>query len=80
MRDANLPVLVDRRCRYCQKEMREGAEAYRENPFCRLCLHERIDAACAAQGPAQLVLVGAYAMIIPALRTPFSGGRERPSA
>lgn len=69
-----------RRCRYCEREMRESAEVYRENPFCRLCVHERITAASAAQGQTQLHFVGEYALIIPMLRTPSSGGRQRPSA
>jgi hypothetical protein len=82
MRAARLPALLEpvRRCRYCQGGMGNSAEAYRENPFCRACLHERIDAAAAAQGPTQLVLVAGYATVIPAPRTPSSGGRQRPSA
>jgi hypothetical protein len=82
MTAAKLPACVElvRCCRYCQREMGESAEAYRENPFCRLCLNERIAAASAAQGPTELHFVGEYAMVIPTLQTLSSGGRQRPVA
>ena len=66
MKDAKLPGEPDRECRYCQRAMRVSAEAYRENPFCRYCLHERMEAARSALGPSQLVLVGDHAVVISA--------------
>lgn len=69
-----------RRCRYCERAMMVSAEAYLENPFCRRCLHDRIESASAAQGQTQLRFVGDYALIIPTIGTPSSGGRQPPSA
>jgi hypothetical protein len=31
------------RCRYCHGVMRVRPEAYDENPFCKDCLHERME-------------------------------------
>ncbi len=32
-----------KRCRYCDRSMARKSDAsYRENPFCKHCLHERI--------------------------------------
>lgn len=40
----NLPQLVEpvRRCRYCKREMSISASEYTTNPFCRVCLPERM--------------------------------------
>jgi hypothetical protein len=55
----------DQRCQYCDREMSCSAASYRENPFCRLCLHERVATAAAAQGPTRLVSVGDnYVMVM----------------
>lgn len=37
-------------CRYCKRKMRVSQQAYAENPFCKHCLHERMQLA-AAQDP-----------------------------
>jgi len=83
MTDAKrLPIILElvRRCEYCRREMTTGAAAFRENPFCRECLHDRIAAAAIAQGPTELRFVGDYAEVIPVLQTPSSGERQRPDA
>jgi ribosomal protein L16/L10AE len=33
-----------RRCRHCRREMKVSARAYVENPFCNLCMEERLQA------------------------------------
>ncbi len=39
-----LPELLEpvRRCRFCKREMLVSGAGYAENPFCRVCLPERI--------------------------------------
>ena len=41
-----LPEMLERvqRCRYCHREMAIPALNYAENPYCKVCLGDRIEA------------------------------------
>lgn len=43
------------RCKYCNREMK--ASGYNQNPFCQVCLPERIEKAKSEVGPGKLVPV-----------------------
>lgn len=53
------------RCRYCRREMRVGALSYAENPFCKHCLHERMEKAAAERGPFETFDDGHYIHFVP---------------
>lgn len=57
------------RCQYCSREMKVSAAAHAENPFCRVCLPERVDRAGAGRR-IDWKLVGDY--FVPMLRSPRS--------
>ena len=39
------------RCTYCRREMNAPALGFKENPFCGVCLHERMQQAAIAREP-----------------------------
>jgi hypothetical protein len=41
-----------RRCRYCKREMSSSSLEYEQNPFCSVCLPERVDRATPRGGVA----------------------------
>lgn len=61
-----------RRCRHCRREVESSPLGYEENPFCRVCLAERLREE-AREG--SLVRRGHYAVFIPREpEKPSSGG------
>jgi hypothetical protein len=56
-----------RRCRYCQSDMTDSvsAQSYRENPYCALCVNDRLRAADEAMGPTKWVRIGHYIKLVP---------------
>lgn len=60
------------RCKFCRREMNVSALGYQENPFCSLCLHDRMQQAADKRGPVEWVDEdGHYAVLKPiAARTP----------
>lgn len=55
-----------RRCRYCKREMMDvSMESYTENPWCRHCLKERMEAAAAKLPPMRWELRGGYMVPVP---------------
>jgi hypothetical protein len=67
------------RCPNCGREVRRSAISHAENPFCSVCLPERIRR---ARGSGQLTWrrVGSYVQAIPVPGTPESGGRRHRSS
>ena len=72
-----LEVILARvlRCLHCQREMQCSALEYDENPFCAVCLPERIAAATPPGGVAWRAR-GAY-LIPEAVGTPSPSARKR---
>ena len=63
---------VVRRCRYCEREMTNiGPVAYDENPFCSVCLPERL---AGAARPGHVERHGQYGVFIPLEPGKPSGG------
>ena len=54
-----------RSCPFCGREATVSAMSWCENPFCDLCLAERIEAARREVGPIARQRVGHYLAIIP---------------
>ena len=50
-----------RRCHHCEREMKLSSQRYAENPFCAVCLPQRVKKATPARRP-QWKLVGKYAV------------------
>src|SRR5438128_296689 len=80
-RPAQLPkVQVVRRCRYCARDMTSlPTSTYNANPFCVVCLPERLENSRPTQGPLQWREWGHYTeLVTSAPETPRSrGGRKR---
>lgn len=62
---------VVRRCEYCNRDMtREvSAQSYLENPFCRHCVHERLEEADSLMEPTKWVRSGDYLTLVPLSET-----------
>ena len=60
-----LPKMKERvqRCRYCSREMNVSSPAYDENPFCAICLKERLSTAVI--GPPMQEFKGKYVRFTP---------------
>lgn len=61
------------RCKFCRREMNVSALGFKENPFCTVCLKERMDQAEAERGTMEWDdhADGHYAVLRPtATRTP----------
>ncbi len=58
--------MTKQRCPYCDRPNRVSAACFAENPFCRLCLHERMDKAAKERGPVVAVLDGDYVTFVTA--------------
>jgi len=53
------------RCNYCGREMAIDALSFLENPFCEICLPERMGLTDTFPGEVRWRVVGDYAEIIP---------------
>ena len=52
-------------CPHCKKVNRTSDMSYRENPFCKQCLNERLATAREEMGPIELSIEGHYFKWLP---------------
>ena len=62
-----LPNLLERvqRCSHCGREMASDALSFLENPFCEVCLPERVGLTDTLPGEVRWRIVGDYMEVIP---------------
>jgi hypothetical protein len=69
-----LPSMLERiqRCGHCGREVTNGPLSFLENPFCDVCLEERVGLTHISPGEIRWRVVGRYMELIPT-------GPQRPS-
>ena len=73
-RPKHLPPILERinRCGFCKREVEVSPLGHRENPFCRVCLHDRLTQAATQRGEVECRVVGDYVeFTCPGARTPL---------
>jgi hypothetical protein len=62
-----LPNILERvqRCRHCGREVTNGSLSFLENPFCDVCLKERVGLDQSILGEIRWRVVGHYMELIP---------------
>lgn len=64
MKTTNMLARVQQ-CHHCRREMPVTPLSYRENPFCNVCLEERMRTADAQREPMEWVEEGKYVVFRP---------------
>lgn len=62
-----------KRCPHCKRVSGVSATSYAENPYCQLCLDERLKTASEQHGPVERRRVGGMMVLIPTTGIAVSG-------
>jgi len=54
-----------KRCRYCKREVNRCGLSFAENPFCNVCLPERVAEASRKVGPRLPIIRGKWLYFVP---------------